>query len=123
MTYIDGYVLPVPAKNLDAYKKLAKKAAKLWVEHGALDYKECVEDDMEDKGFCKTFIKTIKPKKGEVVIFAFITFKSRNHRDKVNKNVLNDPGIKEMCDEKNMPFDCKRMTWGGFKTIVESSHK
>lgn len=119
MTYVDGFVLAVPEKNLDRYKELALLAAKVWVEHGALDYKECVGDDLEDKGFCATFPQTVKPKEGETIVFAFITYQSRAHRDEVNEKVHNDPRMQEACNPDDMPFDCKRMTFGGFQTIVE----
>ncbi len=118
MTYVDGFVLAVPEKNLDAYREMASQAGKIWMEYGALEYKECVGDDMEDKIFCANFIQTVKPKKDEVVVFAFIVFKSREHRDEVNAKVMADPRLKD-CGGDNMPFDAKRMTYGGFKTIVE----
>lgn len=121
MTYVDGYVLPVPEKNIEKYREMAEHAADLWIRHGALDYKECVGDDLADKGFCATFPATINPKAGETIIFAFITFKSREHRDEVNDRVHNDPTLGEGCDPENMPFDCKRMIYGGFRTIVEKS--
>jgi uncharacterized protein YbaA (DUF1428 family) len=118
MTYVDGFVLAVPEKNLDAYKKMATLAGKIWMEYGALEYKECVGDDMEDKIFCANFNQTFKPKKGELVVFAFIVFKSREHRDEVNAKVMADPRLKDCCGD-TMSFDAKRMTYGGFKTIVE----
>ncbi len=116
MSYVDGFVLAVPAKKIDVYKKMAKKAAKIWMEHGAVEYKECIGDDMTAKGMFP-FPKMISAKKGEVVVFAFIVYKSRAHRDKVNKKVMSDPRL--MCDPADMPFDCKNMAYGGFKTIVE----
>jgi uncharacterized protein YbaA (DUF1428 family) len=116
--YIDGFVLPVPKKNLAAYARMAKKASKIWKELGALDYKECVGDDLNIK-FCLPFPKGIKSKPGETVVFSYIVYKSRAHRDKVNAAVMKDPRIAAMCDPKDMPFDCKRMLYGGFKAIVE----
>ena len=116
--YVDGFVLPVPKKNLAAYKRLAVKASKIWKEYGALDYKECVGDDLNSK-FCKSFPKGIKTKPGETVFFSYIVYKSRAHRDAVNKKIMKDPRIAAMCDPKDMPFDCKRMLYGGFKAIVE----
>ena len=116
--YVDGFVLPVPRKNIAAYTRIAKMASKIWKEHGALDYKECVGDDLDAK-FCLPFTKGIKSKPGETIVFAYIVYKSRAHRDKVNAAVMKDPRINEMCDPKNMPFDCKRMLYGGFKAIVE----
>lgn len=118
MTYVDGFVLPVPTKRLKEYEKIAKNARKIWMEYGALDYKECVAEDTEDKGFCMTFPQLAKPKKGETIIFAYIVFKSRAHRDKVNAKVMKDKRITEGCAPEDMPFDCKRMVYSGFKTIV-----
>ncbi len=116
--YVDGFVLPVPKKNIAAYTRMAKQASKIWKEHGALDYKECLGDDLNIK-FCLPFTKGIRSKPGETIVFAYIVYKSRAHRDKVNAAVMKDPRINEMCDPKNMPFDCKRMLYGGFKAIVE----
>jgi uncharacterized protein YbaA (DUF1428 family) len=116
--YVDGFVVPVPKKKLPAYIRMAKKASKIWKELGALDYKECVGDDLNIK-FCMPFPKGIKLKAGETVFFSYIVYKSRAHRDAVNAKVMKDPRIAEMCDPKNMPFDCKRMLYGGFKAIVE----
>jgi uncharacterized protein YbaA (DUF1428 family) len=119
MSYVDGFVLPVPKKNLDAYLRMAKKAAKIWREHGALEYRECVGDDLDVK-FGLPFTKQAKAKPGETVVFAYIVYKSRAHRDKVNAKVMSDPRIGEMCDPKNTPFDVKRMAYGGFKVIVDA---
>lgn len=117
--YVDGFVVPVPKKNIAAYRRIAKKASKVWIEHGALDYKECVGDDLNIK-FCLPFPKGIKTKPGETVVFAYIVYKSRAHRDKVNAKVMKDSRIAGMCDPKDMPFDCARMLYGGFKAIVEA---
>ncbi len=119
MTYVDGFVLPVPEGKINEYKKMAAHAGKIWMEHGALAYKECVAEDMEDKGFCKTFPDAFKTKKGETVVFAYIVYKSREHRDEVNKKVMADERMNEACDADNMPFDCKRMAYGGFKALVD----
>lgn len=119
MTYVDGFVLGVPVSKIEQYRELAEKSGKIWREHGALDYKECVLEDMEDTGFCKTFPNAFNVKAGETVVFAFITYESREHRDAVNAKVHVDPRLKEMCNPDNMPFDCKNMAYGGFKTIVE----
>ncbi|HYG76689.1 MAG TPA: DUF1428 domain-containing protein [Planctomycetota bacterium] len=119
MSYVDGYVLPVPKKKVKAYQKLASIAAKVWRDHGALQYVECVGDDLNVK-FGVPFVKQIKTKPGETVIFAFIVFKSRAHRDRVNANVMKDKRLAEGCDAKNMPFNPKRMVYGGFKAIVEA---
>lgn len=116
--YVDGFVLPVPKKNIAAYVRMAKKASKIWKELGALDYKECLGDDLDSK-FCMPFPKGIRSKPGETVVFSYIVYKSRKHRDQVNAKVMKDPRIAEMCDPKDMPFDCKRMLYGGFKAIVE----
>ena len=116
--YVDGFVLPVPKKKIAAYARMAKKASKIWKELGALDYKECLGDDLNIK-FCLPFTKGIRSKPGETIVFSYIVYKSRAHRDAVNAKVMKDPRIAEMCDPKHMPFDCKRMLYGGFKAIVE----
>jgi uncharacterized protein YbaA (DUF1428 family) len=116
--YVDGFVLPVPKKKIAAYTRMAKKASKIWKAHGALDYKECLGDDLNIK-FCLPFTKGIRSKPDETIVFAYIVYKSRAHRDKVNAAVMKDPRINELCNPKDMPFDCKRMLYGGFKTIVE----
>ena len=118
MRYVDGFVLPVPEKNLKEYRSIAQKAGKIWKEHGALEYIEAVGDDLDVK-FGKSFLKTIKPKDGETVLFSFIVYKSRADRDKVNKKVMDDPRLKKMMKEGAMPFDVKRMVYGGFKGIVD----
>jgi uncharacterized protein YbaA (DUF1428 family) len=117
--YVDGFVLPVPKKNIAAYRRMAAKAAKIWREYGALDYKECVGDDLDTK-MAMPFTKGIKSKPGETIVFSWIVYKSRAHRDKANAKIMKDPRIAAMCDGKNMPFDCKRMLYGGFKVIVSS---
>lgn len=117
--YVDGFVIPVPKKRLAAYARMAKLACKVWMEYGALDYRECVGDDLNFK-FCLPFPKGIRSKPGETIVFAFIDFKSRKHRDAVNARVMKDPRITSMCEAKNMPFDCRRMLYGGFKAIVEA---
>ena len=118
MRYVDGYVLPLPKKNLAKYRAIAKKACKVWMDHGALQYCESAADDLDTK-FCMPFTKPIKLKAGETIVFAFIMYKSRAHRDKVNAAAMKDPRLAKMCDPNNMPFDCKRMVYGGFKAIVE----
>jgi uncharacterized protein YbaA (DUF1428 family) len=115
--YVDGFVIPVPKKKIDIYRRMATKAAKVWREHGALDYKECVGDDLDTK-MAMPFTKGIKSKAGETIVFSWITYKSRAHRDKVNAKVMKDPRISAMCDPKDMPFDCTRMLYGGFKVMV-----
>jgi uncharacterized protein YbaA (DUF1428 family) len=117
--YIDGYVLPVPKKNIAAYRRLAQKASKIWREHGALEYRECAGDDLAVK-FGVPFPKGIKSKAGETVVFAYIVYKSRAHRDAVNAKIMKDPRIMNLCSPKSLPFDCKRMLYGGFRTLVEA---
>jgi uncharacterized protein YbaA (DUF1428 family) len=114
--YVDGFVLPVPADRIDEYRKIARKAGKVWREHGALDYCECVADDVKP-GKSTSFPQSVKLKKNEVVVFAWITYKSRRDRDRINAKVMADPRITSM-DPKSMPVDGKRMFWGGFKSIV-----
>ena len=118
MTYVDGFLLPVPRKNLAAYRGIARKAAKIWKEYGALEYRECSGDDLNPKGMLG-FPAVIKPKAGETVVFSWIVYKSRAHRDRVNAKVMKDPRLCNMMDPKKMPFDCKRMAYGGFKTLVK----
>ena len=119
MSYVDGFVLPVPKKNLKAYFAMSKKAGKVYKEHGALEYRECLGEDLNVK-FGMPFPKTVKPKAGETVVFSYIVFKSRAHRDKVNAKVMSDPRMNALCDAKSMPFDCARMGYGGFKVMVEA---
>jgi uncharacterized protein YbaA (DUF1428 family) len=115
MPYVDGFVLPVPKKNLDAYRKLARKAGKIWKEYGALEYIECVADDVQP-GKLTSFPQAVKLKPDEVVVFSWIVYKSRAQRDKINKQVMADPRFD--MKPSDMPFDGKRMFWGGFKPIV-----
>lgn len=117
MSYVDGFVLPVPEKNLDAYRKIARKAGKIWKEYGALEYIECVADDVQP-GKSTSFPQAVKLKPGEVVVFSWIVYKSRAHRDKINKQVMADPRLASMMTPEAMPFDGKRMFFGGFKPIV-----
>lgn len=118
-TYVDGFVLPLPRKNLAAYRKMALLAAKVWKRHGALSYCEATLDDVGGS-FCLPFTKLAKPKRGETVVLAYITYKSRSHRDRVTKKVMTDPELLASCDSKNMPFDVKRMAFSGFSAIVEA---
>ncbi|HUD96551.1 MAG TPA: DUF1428 domain-containing protein [Woeseiaceae bacterium] len=115
--YVDGFVLPVPKKNVEAYRRMARKAGKVWRDHGALEYIECVADDVHP-GKVTSFPQSVKLKKGETVVFSYIVYKSRAQRDRVMKKVMSDPRLADMMDPKSMPFDAKRMFWGGFKTIV-----
>ena len=116
MPYVDGYVLPVPIKKLPAYRRMARLAGKIWREHGALEYRECVGDDLKVK-WGTTFLRNLKLKRGETVIFAWVVFKSRAHRDRVNAKVMKDPRL-QMPDPSDMPFDPQRMVYGGFKILV-----
>jgi uncharacterized protein YbaA (DUF1428 family) len=117
--YVDGFVLPVPKKNLQVYRRMAQKAGKIWREHGALEYRECAGDDLHTT-MGVPFPKSAKAKNGETVVFSWIVFKSRAHRDRVNAKVMKDPRLAGMCDSKSMPFDVKRMAYGGFKVLVEA---
>lgn len=119
MKYVDGYVLPVPKKNLPTYRRMAQKAGKIWRDYGALQFCECVGDDLKVK-MAASFPRTIKLKPGEVVVFSWIVFKSRAHRDSVNAKVMKDPRLIKMMDPKAMPFDSKRMVYGGFKFMVDA---
>lgn len=118
MKYVDGFVLAVPTKNLAAYQKMARAAGKVWRKYGALQYVEAVGDDLEVK-FGVSFNKMVKPKRGETIVFSWIVYKSRAHRDKVNAQVMSDPEIKKAMEKGPMPFDVKRMAYGGFKFLVE----
>lgn len=116
--YIDGFVIPIAKRKLPAYKRLAALGSKVWMEHGALAYFECVGEQMEP-GFGLPFPKLCKCKKDETVVFAWIVYKSRAHRDRVNKKVMADPRMANACDPKNPPFDIKRMACGGFEVMVK----
>jgi uncharacterized protein YbaA (DUF1428 family) len=115
--YVDGYVLPVPKKNLSAYRRMSQKAGKIFREHGALEYRECAGDDLDIKGVVP-FSRRIRLKPGETIVFAWILFKSRAHRDSVNAKVMNDQRLAKM-KPQSMPFDHKRMVYGGFKVLVD----
>lgn len=118
MSYVDGYLLPVPIDQVQAYRRIARKAGKIWREHGALEYRECVADDVK-AGKLTSFPQSVKMKSGETVVFAWIVFKSRADRDRINAKVMEDPRLAEMMKPGAMPFDAKRMIFGGFKPIVE----
>lgn len=118
MAYVDGFVVPVPKKNLDAYRKMALKAGKIWLEHGAIEFKECIAEDVKP-GKLTSFPQSVKLKPSEVVVFSYIVYKNRATRDKVNKKVMEDPRLKDMMQGKDMPFDGKRMIYGGFETLVD----
>jgi uncharacterized protein YbaA (DUF1428 family) len=116
--YIDGFLIPVPKKNIEKYRRISHTAGKVWLEHGALEYRECVGDDLKVKGTA-SFPSTVRVKPGETVVFSWIVYKSRSHRDSVNKKVMSDQRIKDMMGPKSMPFDVKRMRYGGFEVIVD----
>jgi len=117
MRYVDGFVLPVPKKKLQAYRRMAQKAGKIWREHGAIDFRECVADDVK-VGKLTSFPRSVKLKRGETVVFSWIVYKSRADRDRINAKVMKDPRLADMMDPKAMPFDAKRMIYGGFKVLV-----
>jgi len=116
--YVDAYVLPLPKNNVEAYRKMAQKAGEVWREHGALEYIECVADDVKS-GEVTSFPQAVQLKDDEAVVFSWIVYESRERRDEVNAKVMADPRLAEMMDPKTLPFDGKRMFWGGFKSIVE----
>jgi uncharacterized protein YbaA (DUF1428 family) len=116
--YVDGFVTPVPLRNLDAYRRIAEHAGKIWKEHGALEYWECVGDDVKP-GKVTSFPQSVQLKDDETVVFSWIVYESREQRDRVNAQVMEDPRMKEMMDPKSMPSDGTRMFWGGLKSIVE----
>ena len=117
--YVDGFVLPVPRKNLPAYRRIARKAGRVWKEHGALEYVECAGDDLKVK-MAASFPRRVKVRRGETVVFSWITYKSRAHRDRVNARVMQDPRLAKMMEGQAMPFDVRRMLYGGFKVVVEA---
>lgn len=120
MKYVDGYVLAVPKKKLNAYRSMAQKGAKIWRKYGALEYFECVGDDLSPKWAGIRFPQTVKAKAGETVVFSFIVFKSRADRDRINAKVMKDPTMSQPADKDTpMPFDMKRMVYGGFQVLVE----
>ena len=118
MAYVDGFVVPVPKKKIQAYRRLAQKAGKVWRDHGALEYRECVADDVKP-GKWTSFPRSVKLKPSEVVWFSWIVYKSRKDRDRIMEKVMKDKRLASMMDPKKMPFDGKRMFWGGFKLAVD----
>ena len=118
MSYVDGFIVPVPRKNMKTYRAMAETAGKVWREHGALDYKECIADDVK-VGKWTSFPRSVELKAGETVIFSYIVYKSRAHRDRVLAKVMKDPRLAKTMDPKTMPFDGKRMIYGGFKILVD----
>lgn len=118
MTYVDAFLLPISEKKIGQYKTIASKAGAIWMEHGALSYKECIIDDAAPEGVLP-FSKGADTKDDEIPAVAFITYRSRAHRDEVNAKVMADPRLSEICKPEEMPFDCKRMYFGGFETLVD----
>jgi uncharacterized protein YbaA (DUF1428 family) len=115
--YVDGFVIPVPKRKVDAYRRIARKAGKVWRDHGALEYRECVAEDVKP-GKLTSFPQSVDLKRGETVVFSWIVYRSRAHRDRVNAKVMEDPRLAEMGED--MPFDLKRMVFGGFELIVDA---
>ena len=116
--YVDGFVVPVPKRNIAAYRKLSRAAGKIWREHGAIEYRECIADDVKP-GKLTSFPQSVKLKPNEVVWFSWIVYKSRRDRDRVNDKVMKDPRIAKMCGPDSAPFDARRMIYGGFKAVVD----
>ena len=116
--YVDGYVIPVPKRKVQAYRRMARKAGKVWIEYGALEFRECVGDDLKIKGTA-SFTRAARAKAGETVFFSWIVYKSRAHRDRVNAKVIKDPRLADMMNTTAMPFDVKRMVYGGFRALVD----
>jgi uncharacterized protein YbaA (DUF1428 family) len=123
MAYVDGFVIAVPTKNLKAYAAMARAAGKIWMEYGALEYRECVGDDLKIKGITATFPKLVEAKRGESVVFSWITYKSRASRDAIMAKLMKDPRLAKMMDPNNPPFDMARMSYGGFQPIVDLTAK
>ena len=119
MPYVDGFIVAVPKKNLEAYRRMAKKAGKVWREYGALDYREWVAEDVK-VGKRTSFPRSVKLKAGETVVFSWITYKSRAQRDRVNAKVMADKRLADMMNPKSLPFDAKRMIYGGFESLVSA---
>ena len=115
--YVDGFLVPLPKRNVDAYRRQARKAGKVWIEHGALEVRECIADDVP-RGKVTSFPRGLHLKRGEVVVFSWIVYRSRAHRDKVNAKVMSDPRLADMMESDAMPFDAERMVYGGFETLV-----
>ena len=119
MPYVDGFLLPLPKKNLKLYRSIAQAASKVWRKHGALEFRECVGEDLKPT-MGMPFSRTVRLKPGETVVFSWIVFKSRAHRDRVNAKVMKDPRMAKMMEKGPMPFDVKRMAYGGFKVLVDA---
>ena len=118
MNYVDGYIVPLPKKNIDAYRELAKKSGAIWREHGALEFRECIADDVKP-GKLTSFPQSVNLESDETVVFSWITYESRAHRDEVNEKVMKDPRMADMMKPESMPFDGKRMIYGGFEEFID----
>lgn len=118
MSYVDGFVIPVPKENVDAYKKMSMECGKVWKEYGALEFRECIGDDVPP-GKVTSFPLSVDLKEGEAVVFSWIVYASRAKRDEINEKVMKDPRVAHFMDPKNMPFDGKRMIWGGFEMMID----
>jgi uncharacterized protein YbaA (DUF1428 family) len=118
MPYVDGFLIPLPKKNLAAYRKIAAKAGKIWMDLGALEYRECIADDLKVKNMT-SFTRSAGAKPGETVVFSWVVYKNKAHRDRVNAKLMKDPRLLKLMKTMKMPFDGKRMAYGGFKTIVD----
>src|SRR5438067_10916142 len=119
MSYVDGFVTPVPKRRLEAYRKMSRKVGKIWRDHGALEFRECIADDVK-WGKRTSFLRAVKQKSGETVFFSYIVYKSRADRDRVNAKAMKDKRLASMMNPKTLPFDGKRMIWGGFKVVVDA---
>jgi uncharacterized protein YbaA (DUF1428 family) len=120
MKYVDGFVIPVPKKKLGIYRRMARESARIWHEYGALEYRECVGDDLNHKGVVASFLRIARARKGETVVFSWIVYRSKSHRDKVNAKIMKDPRIAKMMATKDVPFDPKKMAYGGFRVLVDA---
>lgn len=120
--YVDGFVIVIPKRNVAKYKKMAAAAGKVWMSYGALEYVEAVGDDLNVK-MCNTFPNLTRKKPNETVFFSYVVYKSRKHRDSVNKKIMSDPAMSEMCDPNDLPFEMKKLYYGGFKPLVDLSAK
>lgn len=119
MAYVDGFLVPLPKRSVAAYRRMSLRASRIWMEYGALDYRECVGDDLKVKGMA-SFPHTVRARAGETVVFSWITYRSRAQRDRVNKLIMKDPRLAAMMEGKAMPFDVRRMRYGGFRVIVSA---
>jgi len=122
MPYVDGFVIPIPKKKVEEYRRIARKAGRIWLEYGALEYRECIGEDL-DNPMGDSFPRRMRVKRGETVAFSWIVYRSRAHRDRVNRRVMKDPRLAAMMDPDDQPFELKRMVYGGFETIVDLTQR